>query len=173
MRSTCSIILICTGLLLFGGCDSEEIGTVDEDQTDGLAEEEESMVLSTMIMILQGKSWAAINATVLTETVNGISILEITGMTAEAEELTILFEGDIETRTYFVGNVPLTNITFREAGASQDETFVATRAGTVTFTSISNKRLTGTFAFEATRASDGQSITGKSGTFDVEFEEHQ
>ncbi len=173
MRQTCTILLLCSGLLLIGACDSTDTAMVVEDPMGELEEEEESVIPSTMIMILQGKSWAAINVTAVTDRVNGLPILEITGMTALADELTILFEGDIETRTYIVGNGRLVNITFRDFGASQDQAFVATIAGTVTFTSISTMRLKGTFAFEATRASDGQSITGKSGTFNVEIGDRQ
>jgi Family of unknown function (DUF6252) len=152
------------GLLAVGGCDSTSSSQAVTSSTG--AETEFNPVMRAFI---SGSNWTATSARAVDVRVDDKVFLSVEGEAVTGDRITLLFNRPLELKTYVIRGAGLAAQQYRAPGAPASEIFASTDTGTVTFTFISEKRLEGTFSFDANRASDGAAVTIKSGSFNVGF----
>ncbi len=119
----------------------------------------------TMSASVDGSSWSALNAAAARN--NGF-----VGVGASASDLsTISFAFPDHTGTFQVGGQDGTNASFISGGKSWTAAFGTGGSGTITVTTLTATRVSGTFSFVAPALSGGAtgSKTVTNGSFDVEF----
>jgi hypothetical protein len=156
LRFLSTLVIALT--LTLGACDSDN---TDDDNNNPPG------AVGTMEALIDGTQWTAANATANSVTAAEITSLFIAGATASADAMTITFVGTVATGQHTLGDGTLVSMSFIDSGEIAN-TFVGS-TGTVNITVITSEKVKGTFSFNGKRASDGESVTVTSGTFDVEY----
>lgn len=156
--------LLCAFALSLSACDSNSNNGTAENETDN-----SDILLGTgnMQATINGSQWDALNAAANTVTGAGVASLIISGTTANADTLTIAFEGVVTTRTYSLGVAQLTRMSFT-FGSTLSQTYQAT-SGLVTIVTINDDEVAGKFSFEARDLLTGMAVSVTGGSFEVDF----
>jgi len=134
---------------------------------DGLTEPDLSPENGTMTATVDGTSWSAIQISI----VRGGNIITIGGGSVDLIAMGIAWQ-DQGVGTYTVGGTPLATANLSEGGSNSWQANGVQGSGSVTVTSISATRVTGTFVFTA-EASQGSGTPASrvvtNGAFDIAF----
>jgi hypothetical protein len=134
---------------------------------DGLTEPDLSPENGTMTATVDGMSWSAIQIAI----VRGGNIITIGAANIDLIAIGIAWQ-DQGVGTYTIGGTPLATANLSEGGSNSWQANGVLGSGSVTITSVSATRVTGTFVFTA-EASAGSGTPASrvvtNGAFDIAF----